>query len=82
MKHPYRKLSAGILEPVPPLRFPSVPCSPSAFGKARAEGVGVPGDEGPPTQTPRGTRVLGAVSHFHPLSLWSKWNVSSWRHSA
>lgn len=74
MKQLRRKLSAGILELVPPLQFPSVPCSPSAFGKARAERVGVPGGEGPPTKTPE---VLGALSHFHPLLLWSKWNVSS-----
>lgn len=73
MKRLHRELSA-----VPPLRFPSVPRSPSAFGKARAERVGVPGDEGPPTKTP--SRVPGAISHFHPLLMWSKWNVSSWRH--
>lgn len=73
-----RHLGADASAPIP-LPFPSVPCSPSAFGKARAERVGVPRDEGPPTKTPE---VLGALSHVHPLLLWSKWNVSSWRHRA
>lgn len=51
MKHRHRKLSAGILEPVPPLRLPSVPCSPSAFGRARA--VGVPEMRAHQPKTPR-----------------------------
>lgn len=72
-KQLHEKLSACTVERVSPLGSPDF-----AFGRARAEGVGVPGDEGPPTKAHEalGDFVSFLISVF--FWLWSKRNVSSW----
>lgn len=78
MKRLHQKPSAGISERVPLLWVSfHVPSSPSAGSRARAEGVGIPGGEGPPPKAHEapGHFVLLLISVF---SLpWSTCNVSS-----
>ena len=85
MKRLHQKPSAGISERVPLLWVSfHVPSSPSAGSRARAEGVGIPGGEGPPPKVHAapGHFVL-LLRHFVLLLIsvfslpWSTCNISS-----
>lgn len=81
MKQLHQKLSAGILGWVSPLRFSFRAPFPISTSQSRSKGVGVPRDEGPPTQA---RQALGSYCCFSfpsffaveqvqrcPLASWS-----------